>query len=148
MNAIFRPLPLFGMMVTIFVLSHQPGDRLPMPSFFGADKIAHFMAFGLLAAAALFAFPSNLKNRLKPTLIGASIVAFCILYGISDEYHQSFIPLRSVSAADVVADGTGAIFTVFMWLWRRGLNPGLQKEESQRHEEKSREKIDPGQLSA
>ncbi len=53
MKVIFRTLPLVGMMALIFLLSQQPGNTLPMPSFYGADKVAHFLAYGLLAAAAL-----------------------------------------------------------------------------------------------
>ena len=115
MKAFLRTLPLFCVMTGIFVLSNQPGNTLPLPSFFGADKVAHFLVYGLLAAAAL---PSSsfLKGRLRPTSIGLLVVVFCILYGISDEYHQSFVPFRSVSAADVLADATGALCTVLLWL--------------------------------
>lgn len=116
MKALFHTLPLIGMMAVIFLLSQQPGNTLPMPSFFGADKIAHFLAYGLLAAAALHTFNSFLGDRLKPGGVGLLVVVFCILYGISDEFHQSFVPLRSVSASDVLADGIGALCSVLWWL--------------------------------
>lgn len=116
MKALFRTVPLLCMMAVIFVLSNQPGDTLPLPSFAGADKVAHFLAYAFLAAAALSAFTFFLQDRLKPGSIGLIIVTFCILYGISDEFHQSFIPFRDVSAVDVIADGSGSICIVLFWL--------------------------------
>jgi VanZ family protein len=116
MKAFFRTLPLIGMMAVIFLLSQQPGNTLPLPSFFGADKLAHFLVYGLLAAAALHTSNFFLKDRLKPGSVGLLVVVFCLLYGVSDEYHQSFVPLRSVSAGDVLADGIGALCTVLWWL--------------------------------
>ena len=39
-------------------------------------------------------------------------------YGVSDEFHQSFVPMRSVEAMDVVADTVGASFAAFaLYAW-------------------------------
>ena len=121
MKVLYRILPLAAMMAVIFLLSQQPGNTLPMPTFYGADKLAHFLAYGLLAAAALYTFGSLLQGRLRPGGLGLLVVVFCILYGISDEFHQSFVPMRDVSAGDVVADSIGALCTVLLWLRARHL---------------------------
>jgi len=101
----------------IFYLSHQPGDFSYLPKIFGIDKLLHVIAYGSLAATMLY----GLNPMVKPSsraLTAVAVVFFCILFGISDEYHQSFIPGRSVSAGDVVADGVGA-FLVIVW-WFKG----------------------------
>ncbi|MFM8552091.1 MAG: VanZ family protein, partial [Nitrospiraceae bacterium] len=42
-------------------------------------------------------------------------------YGITDEIHQAFVPLRDPSPWDVLADGAGA--SVVSSLWRRFIEP-------------------------
>lgn len=41
-----------------------------------------------------------------------------LAYGVSDEFHQHFVPGRSVDALDVLADGTGALLVVAFLAWR------------------------------
>ncbi len=36
-------------------------------------------------------------------------VLFCSLYGLSDEWHQSFVPGRDASLGDWLADTIGAV---------------------------------------
>jgi VanZ family protein len=47
-------------------------------------------------------------------------VLFCLLFGISDEFHQAFIPGRVVSAWDVAADSFGALLVVCLWYRQTG----------------------------
>ncbi len=106
----------------IFYLSHQPGGKLP--EFHISDKIMHILAYGALSAASLFAVISNRKKR-SCMKTGAAIIVFCLIYGITDEFHQSFIPGRTMSVADLVADFTGAVLAVAAWLfWTRNHSPG------------------------
>jgi len=99
----------------IFYLSHQPGDFSYLPEFIGVDKLLHVIAYGSLAATLLYGLDPMTKSSSR-ALTAAGVVFFCILFGISDEYHQSFIPGRSVSAWDVAADGLGALLVVAWWL--------------------------------
>jgi VanZ family protein len=39
-----------------------------------------------------------------------------VLYGLSDEVHQSFIPGRDASVGDVVADALGALLGAAAWV--------------------------------
>ncbi|MFZ1841932.1 MAG: VanZ family protein [Nitrospira sp.] len=43
-------------------------------------------------------------------------VAGCALYGLSDEIHQLFVPLRQGDPLDLVADSVGAALGA--WTWR------------------------------
>ena len=107
-------------MGTIFFLSHQSGDSLHLPAFPGADKLAHMIAYGTLALTVLWFYTGkSLGNSGRIVLI---TVLFCFLYGISDEYHQSFIASRSVSLLDLLADTAGAFLVSLIWY----KNPVLQ----------------------
>lgn len=113
LSPVWRAL-LFAWMATIFILSAQ--SSLPTQDLFsGQDKLEHFLAYGLLGLL--------LSRSLKPMRVETwqrilLITALTTLYGISDEYHQSFVPGRDVSALDVLADGMGGFLaaqTLFWW---------------------------------
>lgn len=110
-----RIVPMILLMGTIFFLSHQPGTKLQLPGIFGLDKLAHGFVYGSLAAAMLYAVPRKIL-RLKPWRTCALIVFFCLLYGMTDEYHQSFIPGRVSSFGDLAADVIGAVLLLYVWL--------------------------------
>lgn len=38
------------------------------------------------------------------------------LYAISDEYHQTFVPGRNGTLADVLVDGVGMVLALGIWL--------------------------------
>ncbi|AGF79949.1 putative integral membrane protein [Desulfocapsa sulfexigens DSM 10523] len=109
-------------MGTIFFLSHQSGDTLQLPTFPGADKLAHMTAYGVLALTVLWFYgDKGLKNPVRNALVA---VLFCLFYGISDEFHQSFIAFRDVSIYDLLADTAGALCSSLVWL----VNPALQQK--------------------
>lgn len=122
-----RLVPMLIVMGIIFLLSHQPGDSLHIPSFIpGFDKVAHMIVYGVLAATILYAFEPAINNgrTLAPFLVTVTI---CILYGIGDEFHQSFIPGRFASAADLVADTLGVVVACAAWFfWKRKKNSTSQ----------------------
>jgi len=90
----------------IFYLSHQPGGSLSLPDIVNIDKFLHCLAYAVLGLAFLFALPPPWRQR-HPFLAASSVVLFCLVYGATDEFHQSFIPGRDCSGADLVADGVG-----------------------------------------
>lgn len=102
-------------MGTIFYLSHQPGTNLYLPPIIGIDKIMHIFAYGVLAATVIYVIPKSIKKK-NPYKVLFLTVSFCLVYGISDEFHQYFIPGRFVSGADVIADVLGAMLVSIVWL--------------------------------
>ena len=44
-------------------------------------------------------------------------VILTVLYAISDEYHQSFIPGRTATVRDIIIDIAGVVFA-FISLWK------------------------------
>ena len=111
-------IPMACVMGIIFFLSHQPGDNLYLPPFPGVDKIAHMAVYGVLAATILYIFPPAPKVQSPLRLVGLTIL-ICLGYGLSDEFHQSFIVNRSSSGFDVLADVAGAAIVCALWLLNR-----------------------------
>ena len=103
-------------MGVIFLLSHQPGDRFAPYLFRWADKLAHLVVYAALCATLIYAFPPHCRFSARK-MVAAMSLLLCLLYGISDEFHQSFIPGRYPSFADIVADVSGAALTCMFWLW-------------------------------
>ena len=116
---LFRVAPLAAVMGTIFFLSSQPFTQLPLPNFFGLDKILHLIAYAVLGLSVLwFHCPGAKVPPWKAALWAFGVALF---FGISDEYHQSFVPNRMVSGWDVVADGLGGLLVAGVWMVRREL---------------------------
>lgn len=112
---------MFLVMGTIFFISHQSGDTLSpyLPAFPGADKICHLTIYGLLALTVLWGHGPGRQGALVK--VALKTVVFCLVYGMSDEFHQAFIPQRSVSGLDLLADLAGAMLVCGIWLWSRSL---------------------------
>ncbi|WP_428353940.1 VanZ family protein [Methyloprofundus sp.] len=91
--------------VLIYWLSSQ--SSLPAPELFEhQDKVIHAGAYFVMAFFALRAFRHAISSL--PLLILTSLI-FCSLYGVSDEWHQSFVSGRMSDVADWLADTVGAL---------------------------------------
>jgi VanZ family protein len=102
----------------IFALSSQP--TLPVSLGNGRDKIAHFTAYAVLGLLIARALPPRGRLVWLAILLGS-------LYGASDEFHQHFVPGRSVDVFDWVADSLGAAAGTFIyrfWWGRRQARRG------------------------
>lgn len=92
----------------IFLLSSTTALTDAIPSVFGFDKLAHFceyFLFGFLIHRWLCATQSRFANLYATALT----VLIGTLYGLSDEWHQSFVPGRHASPWDVLFDSLGVI---------------------------------------
>jgi VanZ family protein len=109
-------LPVLLYLALIFTLSAQPSLAPPSPLSF--DKVAHFGEYAVLCwlvARALFGY----GIPARPVAVLA--VLLCSLYGASDEVHQRYVPNRTPSVADWVADTLGATAAAGFWYARRRL---------------------------
>lgn len=73
------------------------------------DKLLHFGAYFVMAIFSWRAFRHSGLTAHRLMLLS---VLFCSLYGLSDEWHQSFVPGRTPSALDWLADTLGAILAM------------------------------------
>lgn len=119
LSAQYRMVPMFLVMGIIYVLSDQPGDVVDLGWYVpGLDKLAHLAVYGLLGASVILAHKSSSRKNF-PRRVCLTTLIVCLLYGISDEFHQSFVPGRFVSGADLLADVAGAAAVCGGWLWSR-----------------------------
>jgi VanZ family protein len=95
-----RALAPVAMMGLIFYLSDQPSVGPELPAW--TRVVAHFGEYFVLAALWIWALSPGLRARALPLA-----AAISLLYAISDEYHQSFVPGRVSDPLDVLADAAG-----------------------------------------
>jgi len=110
---------LLGYCGLIFLLSHQPSLPAPM-LFLHQDKLIHATAYAVMAFLAWRVFFNTNQPRFMVALIS---IIFCSLYGVSDEFHQSFIDGRDADVWDWLADTIGASLMVYMLHRFKYLNP-------------------------
>ncbi len=87
----------------IFALSSRPGPVVPFEIFPYQDKLGHFIQYAIFGALLFRAMKGTRHAHLWAILIAA-------VYGVTDEFHQSFVPDRIASATDLCADVLGAAF--------------------------------------
>jgi len=92
----------------IFAGSSFPADRLPNVLFVGADKLIHFVLFLVLCFLAHRAFLRQSVRTFSARNALVLSIGITMIYGISDEAHQIFVPGRSAEFPDLVADWLGA----------------------------------------
>jgi VanZ family protein len=116
---IYHWIPLIAWMGLIFYLSAQPD--LPRPE---ADWLGDFVGMG--GHAFVFGVLAVLWARLLGTRRHRLLLAFLLtmLYAVSDEFHQSFVPGRHTDPLDVLWDGVGAILALVLWACLRRRSPG------------------------
>ena len=74
------------------------------------DKLYHAGAYSIMGLLAWRSFKHGFSS---PIILALLSIAFCSLYGLSDEWHQSFVAGRESDSADWVADTIGAGLAVF-----------------------------------
>ena len=111
LQILLRWLPALLVMLMIFLFSAHPASELPR--FDWADRIVkkggHMVGYGLLALS--YWQVSRFRQ-------GKQWIAWCfaVLYAITDEFHQSFVPGRNASIWDVlIFDNLGALIS--LWLF-------------------------------
>lgn len=118
-TTILRWIPALLWMAGIFWLSSR--EALPAPPGMSHDIGAvagHFLAYFVLALHLLWAFDGLDLSRGRTLLLAGTVAA---LYGLSDEFHQSFVPGRDASIEDVLVDLAGISCALALWSirWRR-----------------------------
>jgi VanZ family protein len=93
----------------LFAESSQPPAKI-INEISGLDKVAHFLAFSILASLLCMARLSFFGVRPIPLFSLPLLLA--TLVGIVEEVYQMTVPLRAGSPFDLLADICGAVFAV------------------------------------
>ncbi len=109
-----------GWMGLIFYLSHQTAPLGARPSAF-ESTLAHLALYGALALLLSWALATAGGGRSGPAWALATVVfGLTVLYGVTDELHQAFVPGRQASQSDLAIDAAGAGLGIAAWLlWAR-----------------------------
>ena len=114
----FKRAWLWPLLVALTIIWASNHGRVATPHFTtyisDFDKVAHFSIYALLA---------TLLVRLGPGRAAPWIaIAVVSLFGVTDEWHQSYVPGRSCDVMDWTADTLGAVCGVALyrgWAWYR-----------------------------
>lgn len=106
----------------VFFLSAQPGLKIAEGAAdFCTRKPAHMAEYAILFLLLFRALKASFRWIFWESAAGAGVLA--VIYAITDEFHQSLVPLREARWYDLVFDLLGiALGIVFLRWW-------LQREE-------------------
>ena len=125
----YKLLIVITIMIIIFIFSHDSGSTSTIKSNILVDgfynifnfninrrlltklirKSAHISLYTLLG----FSVSNYLIDFNKKIYINS--ILFILIYSISDEVHQLFIPNRSGSIIDILIDLIGGIIGIILW---------------------------------
>lgn len=125
----YKLIFVITIMVIIFIFSHDSGSTSTIKSNILVDgfynifnfninrrlltkiirKSAHISLYALLG----FSVSNYLIDFNKKIYINS--ILFILIYSISDEVHQLFIPNRSGSIIDILIDLIGGIIGIILW---------------------------------
>jgi VanZ family protein len=98
-GSLLRWLPAVLWAAVIFAGSSVPGSSIPG----GYSVYGHLSEYAVLATLVMLA------ERRRGLLFAALVaIAVCAVYGVTDELHQAFVPLRVPDPVDWMTDVAGA----------------------------------------
>lgn len=106
--------------LSIIYLSTVSGSQLPPPPFAHVDKAVHLLLYFTLGVA----FFIDTRHKKWQTIHKLLLCFFlCFIIGSSMEVIQHFLPYRSFSLWDMLANTIGSILALIMYLfWHKWLN--------------------------
>ncbi len=86
-------------------------------------KLGHFTEYAVLAFLAARAFRSSSNQTLRRRWFWISLL-LVIVYSLTDEYHQSFVPTRTASIYDSLIDSFGGLAMLGLLTIRQRVRTG------------------------
>ncbi len=120
-------LPVMVYCLMIFIQSSYPSPS-GIPQFAFSDKILHiggYALLGILIARTLFNGNWSIRGqkldwKLNRNLFIIAAIFLSTMYGVSDEFHQSFVAARCADIFDVFADAAGSTIGVLFFVKYKG----------------------------
>jgi VanZ family protein len=122
-------LPVVAYMALIFFLSSlpHPDEQLPKILFEKlGDKLLHVIEYAVLGILFYRAFRRAAGPFAAEYAVVLAVVAASV-YGATDEMHQAFVPFRTSTWSDWIADTAGAVIGVIASrrVMERGVKDGI-----------------------
>lgn len=100
-------LPVVAYMAGIFILSSlESGPDLP--GLLGWDKLKHYLIYAGLGTLLVRTIRRS-QARWSLTTVALTAVSVASAYGLTDEFHQLYVPVRHCDIMDWAADILGSI---------------------------------------
>jgi VanZ family protein len=124
-------LPVLLYVTLIFVVSSL--QNLQPPPLFGSfsDKIPHALEYGILGFLLVRAMRgTELLQRSVPA--GLVALIFGLAVALADELYQAYVPGRQSDPFDYLADSTGLVLAIVLFLALRGATRGRRTRRARR----------------
>ncbi len=95
----------------IFYLSSLSRPVPELQFLFSYDKVIHCVEYGIFAFLWWFGLQNFIRDKV---LLNRVVFIWGIVYGVSDEIHQSFVPGRVCSIFDIIADIIGILIFILI----------------------------------
>ena len=106
-----------GYAAFIFFLSSLPRPLPESLQKYLSDWILHGVEYGVFGFLLVRALQGSFEKQSRSFLLITALI-LGIFYGVSDEWHQRFVPNRHSSARDVAVDGVGVFLGAMVWIKR------------------------------
>ncbi len=108
-------LPVVLWSSVIFMFSSLPTNRTSQIYWqdFIVKKTAHIVEYAIFT---LLLYRALMESGIEKKKAGIYSIFLAILYGASDEFHQSFTPGREPTVRDVIFDTIGAVSIIY-YIW-------------------------------
>lgn len=109
-------LPVVSWALIIFLFSSLPTNPVSQVYWreFLVKKSAHVFEYALFT---ILLYRALKESGVDKTEAGIYSIILAVLYGVSDEFHQSFTPGREPKVRDVFFDTIGSIGSIY-FLWK------------------------------
>jgi len=104
-------LPFYAYAVLIFYFSSLPTIPSIIIEIIPETLIWHMIEYAILSILLLRSFINSKNTTFKENAIHLAII-IAILYGVTDEIHQYFVPGRTFDILDIIANSVGSAFVL------------------------------------
>jgi VanZ family protein len=108
--SLWLPVILWALVIFLFSAKHAVSVSQIDITDFVVKKCAHIIEYAVFTTLLYRALYASGVSKKKA---GIYSVILAVIYGLSDEFHQSFTPGRDPKLRDVLFDTTGAITAIY-----------------------------------
>jgi VanZ family protein len=120
----WAPALVYAAAIFYYSSLSKPDEELPAFVRDLSDKLLHVVEYGILGALWYRAFRWASGPRIATSAVLLAVTIGSI-YGLTDEVHQVFVPMRETSVLDWIADTVGSLIGAWglSWIEQRGRDP-------------------------
>lgn len=109
-------IPVLVYSIAIYIASSLQAPPTPNLGFDWQDKVFHAVAYCLYGFVLQFAVVAWRKEQQSHTWL---TLIFALLFALSDEIHQYYVPWRTCDVFDWIADVFGVVISIWLFSFVR-----------------------------